>query len=67
MNWLKVADRKLLRAKVWFKMADQKLVAIHYFSILLGKIFLLELRNLQFIEKVSSLVHFDYYPGKHGS
>ena len=41
--------------------ADQKLVAIYLFSV---ERFRTKLKNLQFLEKVSSLVHFDYFFSK---
>ena len=50
-------------------MIDQKLVAIHFEYVLACSIFswtiiLLDLRNLQFLEKVISLVHFDRFFSK---
>ena len=45
-------------------MADQKLVVIHEFSFLSLKIFLLDLRNLKLLEKVSLLVGFEYFTSK---
>ena len=45
-------------------MGDQKFVAIHDFAFFF---ILLHQRNLQFLEKDSSLIHFDYCPLNHGS
>ena len=44
-------------------MADQKLAAIHDVSFLVEQLsyWILELTNLQLLDKVRSLVHFDYF------
>ena len=46
-------------------MADQQVVVILYFSSSLEKLFFLNLRNFQFLNKVSSLIHFHYFSRKH--
>ena len=48
-------------------MGDQKLVGIHDVSFLVKKIILLDLINLQLLNKVCSLVRFHYFPPTHGS
>ena len=42
-------------------MAEQRLDVMHHFPILVENFFLLNLRNLKVLEKVSSLVHFDCF------
>ena len=42
-------------------MADKKLVAIYHVSFLVEPIILSDLINLQFLDKVCCLVHFEVY------
>ena len=47
-------------------MCDQKLVAIHHVSLLMEQLSYLTKQTCNCYIKVSSLVHFDYFPHKHG-